>query len=159
MLLSEEIPFTFNSETISLDDVKLNLNFNEVPSEAPCYVFSAPLNELALTDSNHTDTSEETIEQKYEMPLSASEESLVNFANSLAADEDSKFNCTPIGLHAIEDPLKTRTETLLANDAPPFRDYVLASTPVSPETMDRPQKVTFDSNPSLIHTQTVNVSS
>ena len=142
-----------------MDDVKLNLDFNEVQSQPPCYVFSAPPNEPALTDSNHTDTSEETTEQKYEMPLSASEESLVNFANSLATDEDSKFNCTPIGLHALEDPLETRTEALLVDNAPTSRDFVLASTPVSPETMDRPQKVTFDSSPTFIHTQAVSESS
>lgn len=137
----------------------MNLNFNEVQPQTPCYVFSAPSTEPALTDSNHTDTSEETTEQKYEMPLSASEESLANFANSLAIDEDSRFNCTPIGLHALEDPPKTRTDTLLAADAPPTRDHILASTPVSPKTMDRPHKVTFSSNPILIHPQAVNVSS
>ncbi|KAI6656471.1 hypothetical protein LOD99_1267 [Oopsacas minuta] len=158
---SEEMPFAFTSERISLDDVRLNLNFNEINPEEPCYVFSAPPPPVELPTNKPLDTTydisgeaSEALEGKYEyvMHLSASEESLVNFADSLATN-DSKFNCTPIGRHALEDPLGgTETQRLLVNQITPSPDYLLASTPISPEAINKPQKVTFDSNPTLIRT-------
>ena len=145
----EKKPFAFTSDTISLEDVKLNLNFNETKQDnKPCYIFSAPSDTNNSPVSLQSDTSphDTSPDRKYEMPLSASEESLANFADSLAKEENSKSIYTP-----SEEDLTNETQALLTNETPSSHD-MLASTPMSPNTINRTPKVTFDSKPVIIVT-------
>ena len=142
----DKTPFEFTSDAVSLEDVRLNLNFNEIkPDEQTCYVFSAPpVTDTLASPQSDTWTHDTSDTRKYEMPLSASEESLVNFANSLAIEE------TPSVDYGLEDPLPLETAPLLTNQISPSRNQMLASTPISPAAINRQQKVTFDSKPAFI---------